>query len=94
MEHDLKTWMPYFEEVKSGRKQFELRKNDRGYKIGDTLLLREYNLLGVNNVTQEIEGEYTGRRIDVKVTYILNYEPMKNNFGLEKGYCIMGIQLI
>lgn len=41
--HDLKIFPRYFEEVVNGSKRFEIRKNDRDFKVGDEVLLREYN---------------------------------------------------
>ena len=40
MNHDLKIWPEFFDAVASGAKPFDLRKNDRNYHVGDTLLLR------------------------------------------------------
>lgn len=75
--HELKTTQPYFEEVFKGNKRFELRKNDRGFNIGDTMILREWN---------EENKKYTGRKIRLEIRYILEDYP-----GLEKGYCILGV---
>jgi hypothetical protein len=41
--HELKTWTKYYNELMSGKKTFEVRKNDRGFLVGDTLYLREYD---------------------------------------------------
>ena len=41
MTHRIKILKPYFEAVAAGDKTFELRKDDRPYKIGDTLVLTE-----------------------------------------------------
>lgn len=79
MKHELKCWPEYYEQIVSGYKPWELRYNDRDYKCGDTLLLREYKLS---------EEEYTGREIELLIVYILE-GPM---FGLEDGYCIMSLQ--
>lgn len=40
--HELKILPEYFEKVLDGSKTFELRKDDRGFNVGDILILREY----------------------------------------------------
>lgn len=60
--HNLKILPPYFEALASGKKTFELRYNDSGFKEGDTLILNEYD--------SALE-QYTGRNIWFKVGYIL-----------------------
>jgi hypothetical protein len=60
-EHNLKIWPEYFQAKLAGLKPWEHRKNDRFFKVGDKLNLREWN--------PEIQ-EYTGRKMLVEVTYI------------------------
>ena len=76
--HDLKTWPEHFNNIVKNTKTFELRKNDRDFKTGDSLLLREYC---------PIKNEFTGREVVRKVTYILK----GGNFGLNEGFVIMSI---
>jgi len=76
--HDLKTWPEYFSEVKAGLKNFEIRKNDRDFKVHDILNLEEYNLK---------ENEYTGDKVIAKVDYILE----GGSFGVEEGFVVMSI---
>lgn len=76
--HELKILPQYFQAVWDGTKNFELRKNDRDYKVGDILILREYN-----------NGEYTGSFLKVIVTYILKDCP---EYGLDKEYCILSFR--
>lgn len=40
--HELKLDIKYFDDVKSGKKNFEIRKNDRDFQVGDVLKLRAY----------------------------------------------------
>ena len=47
--HDLKILPEYFKSVIEGEKSFEVRKNDRGFKVGDKLVLWEFN----NGYTEE-----------------------------------------
>lgn len=75
-QHMLKCYPQYFEAVKSGIKNFECRYNDRDFKVGDELLLREYDpKLG-----------YTSRCIVRKITYVLS-----DFIGLKDGYVILGV---
>lgn len=65
--HSLKILPEYFEDVKSGLKKFEIRRNDRHYQIGDILELREF-----------IEGKYTGNKCFVRVNYMTDYAQREN----------------
>ncbi|WP_410744599.1 DUF3850 domain-containing protein, partial [Clostridium neonatale] len=40
--HELKVWPQYFGRILDGSKTFEFRKDDRGFELGDTLILREF----------------------------------------------------
>lgn len=76
--HELKISPKYFWDVYEGRKNFELRKDDRDFKTGDLITLKEYD-----------NGEYTGREIkNIPIVYILRDVP---EYGLKEGYCILGI---
>lgn len=39
MKHELKIWPQYYHRVKDGSKTFEIRKNDRDFQVGDTVIL-------------------------------------------------------
>lgn len=43
MTYYLKTIQPFFNDVAFGSKRFEVRKNDRDFKVGDFLVLQEYD---------------------------------------------------
>ena len=58
-----------FKKVKSGEKTFDLRLNNFRCKPGDILVLREYD---------PKKGKYTGRKIEKKITFVLNTK--KQNF--------------
>ncbi|WP_019177779.1 DUF3850 domain-containing protein [Methanomassiliicoccus luminyensis] len=75
--HELKVLPEYFLAVSERKKTFELRRDDRGYEIGDKLWLREWD--GV---------AYSGRSIVCNVTYIL-----RRFQGLDEDYAILGITL-
>lgn len=78
--HELKTINPHFAEVWLGHKTFEFRVNDRDFRKGDTLYLREW----------EDDDYYTGRAVRAKVTHILKYDP---DTPLGVGQCIMSLEV-
>ena len=76
--HEVKLATSWWADIVNGKKRFELRKNDRGYKVGDKLLMQEY-----------AAGTYTGRNILADITYML-----EEYSGLAEGYAILGIELL
>lgn len=73
--HDLKTESKHFRDVWEGKKKAEIRIDDRGYEVGDGLMLWEYR-----------DGKKTGSRQLLIVTHILRGVP---EYGLKDGYCIL-----
>ena len=65
--HDLKTSEPYYSHIVDGYKTFEIRRDDRGFKVGDLLNLQRY-----------VDGEYTGYYIRFKIIYICDFEQKEN----------------
>lgn len=76
--HHLKCWVSYFRKILDGEKTFELRYNDREYKVGDILILEEYD---------EKNETYTGRITHRRIAYILD-----SAVGLQPGFAIMSIR--
>ena len=75
-EHELKCLTEYFLQVCAGRKNFELRKDDRGYRIGDKVVLLEW----------DPKNGYTGAKTrELTISYILRDKP---EYGLAPGWCI------
>ena len=88
--HELKILPKYFNDVKCEKKPFELRKNDRDFKVGDILILKEFN---PNEEYETIEdgiySNFSGKKVLRQVTYILN-----DIEGLNNEYAILGIKPI
>ncbi len=76
--HEMKLLERYYDAVANGDKTFELRKDDRNVQVGDVISLKEWN-----------GKEYTGRHVNVEVTYVLRD---CQQYGLMEGYCIIGFQ--
>lgn len=76
--HELKIRPEYFNAVSEGRKKFELRRNDRGFKVGDQIVLCEWTGSG-----------YTGRKLNCRIDYIL-----EGHDGLDPDYAILSITVL
>lgn len=76
--HELKIWPAPFHDMQRCVKTFEFRKNDRDYKVGDHLRLREWD---------PEKKDYTGAILWRLVTYILP----GGSFGLPEDYVIMSV---
>jgi hypothetical protein len=76
--HALKTWPAFFAEVRAGRKRFEIRRNDRGFAVGDCLVLQEWN---------PDTKTYTREAASMRVTYLVQGE-----WGLPGDVCVMSIE--
>lgn len=75
--HRLRTLKSYFEAVRDGRKTFEIRYNDRDFKVGDRLLL----VLYFPSRDEELD------ELEVEVTYVLP----GGVFGVDEEYVVMSI---
>lgn len=81
MVHELKISPAYFEDVISGRKTFEVRKNDRDFRENDYVALKEFRIDAPDGM------QYTGRSAIYRITYILD-----NPEFCKAGYVVMGIE--
>ena len=72
--------------VFAGTKNFEVRKNDRDFKIGDELLLKEYDN-GKYSDHSDSGNRQTGRILHRRIDYVLH----GGQLGIEEGYCVMAL---
>jgi hypothetical protein len=78
MEHEIKVLPKYFWSIWKKIKTFEIRRNDRDYKVGDTLILLEWRYV-----------KYTGRKCRRTITYVL---ADCEKYGLKDGFVILGMK--
>ena len=78
MLHALKTAPKFYDAVKNGGKNFEIRKNDRDFRVGDILELCKY------------PSATRSHFIERRVTYILTHEDFPE--GVPEGYVVMGME--
>jgi len=68
MEIHKKIWPEFYQLILEGKKKYELRLGDFECKLGDILVLQEWN--------PETE-EYTGRELEKKVTHVVKTRDVK-----------------
>lgn len=75
----VKIWPEFFLPVICGEVTSQLRKDDRDYQKGDTLVLVEYD---------PRKDRYTGHVCRVEITDVL-----RGFVGLVEGYCVLSIKI-
>ncbi|MCA2230189.1 DUF3850 domain-containing protein [Nonomuraea aurantiaca] len=85
--HELKSWPRFFRPIVEGSRTHELRRNDRGIAVGDTLVLREYD---------PTSRQYTGATCTALVTSITSADVpcAVSDVGLAPNFCILSIRLL
>lgn len=103
--HVLKTWPLSFQAIWSGYKLYELRRDDRGYRVGDLIKLLEWvpvhtgscewlsdRCVRCNRKSEDpLAGSYTNRYISAEITYITRHADFQ---GLLEGFVILGLRIL
>jgi hypothetical protein len=84
VEHRLKTLPPYWDAVASGDKTFEVRRDDRGFKKGDVVILQRLRSFLSFDASRSFDGQILRKRI----RYVLT----GGQFGIEAGYVVLGLE--
>jgi uncharacterized protein DUF3850 len=84
--HRLTAWPEYFDAVASGARTFEVRRDDLGFAVGDTLILTRFPFIPG-------DGE-----LEARITYVQPYigsgvMASHGGFGVMPGYAVLGLQL-
>lgn len=82
MIHELKTWPEPYDEIVAGTKTFEYRRNDdRHFRQGDLLILKEWD---------PVAKEYTGREATARIGFVVcGYDAI--NYGIPEDYAVLSI---
>ena len=82
MVHRIKLSEDFAEAVLNGDKSFEIRKNDRGYQKGDTVIFKvvERGGMAMEVFNHPLSG------IEFEITYVIS------GWGLQDGYVVFGIR--
>jgi hypothetical protein len=76
--HFLKTVQPFYSNIASGLKSFEIRYNDRDFKVGDFVVLEKF--------------PYTGAFVIKQISYMLTHDDFPD--GLKPGYCVLSLNSV
>lgn len=79
--HKLKIWPTYAAAMVHGDKPWEVRKDDRDFRVGDLCMLY---------VWDPIAQAYGSMRIHAMITYILP----GGQFGIQEGYVVMTMKVL
>jgi hypothetical protein len=87
MLHEVKSWTKWFPAIIAGDRTADIRRDDRGYAIGDTLMLKEWC---------PIKRIYTGRFAMAGITHIIRngFTPCAESpHCLSDGFAVLSIKL-
>jgi hypothetical protein len=77
--HHVKVWPVFFEKLQDGTKPWEVRKNDRDYRVGYVLDLQEWN---------PSKEAFTGRSVQRVIIDVY----AGGQFGIEDGHVVLGLE--
>ena len=83
--HHVKSWPQYFVRIKEGQRTHDLRRNDRDFQVGDTMVLAEFDPQAQN---------YTGQTCEVEITSMTSMsQPCAvSSEALDPAFCILSIK--
>lgn len=92
-EHILKTWPVYWYAVERGDKNFEVRRDDRGFQKGDAVVLRRtlddssysFDIKSTGSERNGWQVEYYDLRF--RIMYVLT----GGQFGVKPGYVVLAL---
>lgn len=86
--HELKCDPGPFEDFRTGLKRYEVRKDDRGFAVGDLLLLRKTQLVLHPASDPTVEPTH-----EVEFGLVRHYLS-GGQYGIEEGYCVLGVDRV
>jgi len=85
--HTVKCWPVYFDAIKSGDRPFDIRRDDRGYQKGDTLVLQRTRETSLHNVDYDYHGKVV-HELRKEISWIMT----GGQFGIEPGYVVLALK--
>ena len=85
-EHQLKTLPAYWDAIARGEKNFDVRRDDRGFQKGDVLVLLKFDPDRHPGFYMKKNGDFDAIR------KVISYVLRGGQLGIEPGYVVMGLQ--
>lgn len=91
--HSLKLNTDYFDAVASGTKNFEVRRDDRGFQKGDRLRLLRYGTSWISPRRPDyLQGKSRVTKSDADtIERVITYVLTGGQHGIEPGYVVLGL---
>lgn len=70
MKHELKCYPNNFQRIKSGEKNFDVRRNDRGYQAGDEVTLKEWDPDRLNPTDESPKGFTKETPLEFRIGFV------------------------
>ncbi len=86
--HDLKVHPRFMDALLDGTKNFDVRRDDRFFAVGDTLRLVEWDGKRMSCVCDRDECFSRGRVALRRVSFILP----GGDYGIERGFVVLGLE--
>lgn len=89
--HTLKANAPYYDAMERGEKNFEIRRDDRGFQKGDILEIQRCTEQGRVLSAWSVDMDFNGKPLHVlyrKITYVLT----GGQFEIEPGWVILSLE--
>jgi hypothetical protein len=84
--HLLKILPEYYDAMVSGAKNFECRRDDRGFKVGDILHLHRFDPVAEDLNETGLSAEYVER--------VITYKLDGGQWGIDDGWCVLALGVI
>lgn len=91
--HVLKTWPIYWWAMDRGEKNFEVRRDDRGFQRGDILILRCWDPQEgryMKSSCDHADDAFEAMELEREITWVLT----GGQFGIAPGHVVLGLREI
>lgn len=89
--HELKTLDVFFDAVKRGAKNFEVRKDDRAFQAGDTVTLYRVTQAEIDNPMPGAPPFVPRNTANAPITATISFVLRGGRFGIDSDYVVLAL---